>query len=202
MTRCLVLDALLVVSQCLLETEEQLGEFHLTCRAVRYTLHLACYLGATALAVLGNNIGWWISHNVRVSFDLLATGSLAPRGTVLQAEEAWNQLSAFLPDMVTQVMFWPEADTCFWVFSREVTAEQEVLCEVRFPGGYAALLLIHMASLHEDDDDDADNGDDVRSHSTHSVFGSDAPSLDGSELETWLEVVTDKYQPVGAEEVD
>lgn len=48
------------------------------------------------------------------------TGSLAPRGTVLQAEEAWNQLSAFLPDMVTQVMFWPEADTCFWVFSREI----------------------------------------------------------------------------------
>ena len=167
---------------------------------MRYTPHLACYLGATALAVLGNNIGWWISHNVRVSFDLLATGSLAPRGTVLQAEEAWNQLSAFLPDMVTQVMFWPEADTCFWVFSREITAEQEVLCEVRFPGDYAALLLIHMALLHEDDDeeadddagqddDDADNGDDVRSRSTHSVFGSDAPSLDGPELKTWLEVV-------------
>lgn len=100
MTRCLVLDALLVVSQCLLETEEQLGEFHLTCRAMRYTPHLACYLGATALAVLGNNIGWWISHNVRQDpwpREALSSKPRRPGTSLVPSSRTWSPKSCFGP---------------------------------------------------------------------------------------------------------
>ena len=213
MTRALVLDALLVLSQVLLDTEEPLVNLHSTCRSLRYTPHLACHIGAAAVAVLDKHRGWWVQRNVRVSFDLLATGSLHPRGQVLDPDEAWYHLNGYLPEVVSQVLWWTEADTCFWVFTRLLTAETEILCEARFPGGFAALLLFHLASLGEDDqeegeeedpaeDDNPESDEEVASHSTHSVFGSDAPSLDGDEVDAWREVVTRHYEPVGAEEVD
>jgi hypothetical protein len=213
MTRALVLDALLVLSQVLLDTEEPLVNLHSTCRSLRYTPHLACHIGAAAVAVLDKHRGWWVQRNVRVSFDLLATRSLHPRGQVLDPEEAWYHLNGYLPEVVSQVLWGTEADTCFWVFTRLLPAETEILCEARFPGGFAALLLFHLAFLGEDDqeegeeedpaeDDNPESDEEVASHSTHSVFGSDAPSLDGDEVDAWLEVVTRHYEPVGAEEVD
>ena len=81
MTRALVLDALLVLSQVLLDTEEPLVNLHSTCRSLRYTPHLACHIGAAAVAVLDKHRGWWVQRKRPSKFRPTRDSLAAPTGT-------------------------------------------------------------------------------------------------------------------------
>ena len=79
------------------------------------------------------------------------------------------QVSAFLPPVLLNILFWTSAVAVWHRHHRPVVGTLEVHGHLAFPGGYSAVVLFELSVTRLPSDDGQSEGGSLPS--THSVFG-------------------------------
>ena len=112
--------------------------FYSVCRSVRYAPCVQCLIGAKAVQIVDNRVGWWLSFGWRVSFDVILHSAVPPRGEMVPLEEAWLEIAGFFEPRVLAVLFWDDMLSTWWRFAGQRRTKSWPTSG--YPEGMAALF--------------------------------------------------------------